>query len=132
MPLRDLAAKTLARLRRKVRQGGASLDDPDDDERRHDLRKDAKKLRYASEFFATQFATPKEQRGFKKFLASLEKLQDLLGCLNDLASTAETVHSLGLQDIWHDDALAHTPKDELLVAAQRAHASLIKADRYWQ
>lgn len=131
--LRELAGQSLARLRRKVGLEGESLHDPDDDERRHDLRKDAKKLRYASEFFASQFGDPKEERKLKKFLASLEKLQDVLGRLNDLVGTADTLRSLGLDDVWQAEELADlTIRDELLVDAQRAHASLIKADRFWR
>ncbi|MFD2429345.1 CHAD domain-containing protein [Sphingobium scionense] len=49
------------------------------DERRHQARIAAKKLRYASEFFAPLFPKNKPQRRHAAFSAMLEKLQDDLG-----------------------------------------------------
>jgi triphosphatase len=56
-----------------------------DPERRHKLRIQAKKLRYASEFFAGAFPRKKSVRRRQDFLAGLERLQDALGDLNDIA-----------------------------------------------
>jgi inorganic triphosphatase YgiF len=50
---------------------------------RHDLRKQAKKLRYAAAFFAEAF--PKHPKRRERFLAALKDLQDQLGELNDIA-----------------------------------------------
>jgi CHAD domain-containing protein len=56
-----------------------------DPERRHKMRLQAKKLRYASEFFAGAFPGKKAARRRQHFVAGLEKLQDALGELNDIA-----------------------------------------------
>jgi triphosphatase len=49
------------------------------------MRIQAKKLRYASEFFGSAFPGKKAMRRRKGFVAGLEKLQDALGDLNDIA-----------------------------------------------
>jgi CHAD domain-containing protein len=50
---------------------------------RHDLRKQAKKLRYAASFFGEAF--PKHPKRRARFVAALRELQDRLGELNDMA-----------------------------------------------
>jgi triphosphatase len=52
-------------------------------EARHDLRKQGKKLRYATAFFAEAF--PEHPRRRQRFTAALKLVQDRLGDLNDLA-----------------------------------------------
>jgi triphosphatase len=49
------------------------------------LRIQAKKLRYAAEFFAGSFPGKKSARRRKDFVTVLEWLQDALGELNDIA-----------------------------------------------
>ena len=49
------------------------------------MRIQAKKLRYASEFFTGAFPGKKAVRRRNGFVAALEKLQDALGDLNDIA-----------------------------------------------
>jgi CHAD domain-containing protein len=51
---------------------------------RHKLRIKAKKLRYASEFFAAAFSGKKSTRRRKKFIARLKNLQASLGDLHDI------------------------------------------------
>lgn len=53
-----------------------------DTEDRHDFRKDMKTLRYLSEFFAPLWPGG----GQRDFLARMQKLQDALGTLNDIAT----------------------------------------------
>jgi triphosphatase len=84
---RAIAATAADELRRRwkaVRKRGKRLAvlEP---ERRHRLRIQVKKLRYASEFFATAFPRKKSMRRRDRFVASLEQLQDALGELNDIA-----------------------------------------------
>lgn len=50
---------------------------------RHDLRKQAKKLRYAAAFFGEAF--PKHPKRRQRFTTALKTLQDQLGELNDMA-----------------------------------------------
>jgi CHAD domain-containing protein len=65
-----------------------------DPQRRHKMRLQAKKLRYASEFFAGAFPGKKAARRRQRFVAGLEKLQDALGELNDIAVHAGLTEQL--------------------------------------
>ncbi len=80
----EAAAGELRRRWRKMRKGGKRLADLDP-ERRHKLRIQGKKLRYAAEFFAGAFPGKKPTRRREKFVKRLEKLQDALGELNDIS-----------------------------------------------
>jgi len=79
----DVAEKELHRRWKKLLKRGKRLDEFDA-QRRHRLRIQGKKLRYAAEFFATAFSGKKSLRRQRKFVASLERLQDALGDLNDI------------------------------------------------
>ena len=129
---RSFAAAALDRLRRKVKRGGRDLAHADD-ETRHELRKDAKKLRYGAEFLAGVFATKPERRRYKKFVHALELLQDELGTLNDLATAPETLQELGLADDPEAARLMDAGKRKaLLESAAEAHEELIDAKRFWR
>ena len=78
------AAASLDRLRRKVRKQGRHLRSLDDAEL-HELRISAKKLRYATEFFAGLFPQAAAQGRQEPFTQALRGLQDRLGELQDLA-----------------------------------------------
>jgi triphosphatase len=78
------AADEMRRRWKKILKAGAQLDELDP-QRRHKMRIQAKKLRYASEFFHGAFPGKKAMRRRKGFVAGLEKLQDALGELNDIA-----------------------------------------------
>ncbi len=67
-----------------------------DDGVRHELRKDAKKLRYAAEFFASLFERKGEKRRYKRFVKALQSVQDQLGSLNDLATAPAVLEKLGM------------------------------------
>ncbi len=79
-PVAVLAAAALKNRWRKVRKTARRIDALSVEER-HALRKELKKLRYATEFFAPLFPG----RQVKPFLASLRLLQDLFGELSDAA-----------------------------------------------
>jgi triphosphatase len=83
-PISVTAVAQLKKRWKKILKNGARLDGLDP-QRRHRLRIQAKKLRYASEFFAGVFPGKKAARRRQDFLAGLEKLQDALGDLNDIA-----------------------------------------------
>jgi triphosphatase len=82
MPAPVAAADELRQRWKKLLKRGAQLDDLDP-QRRHKIQ--AKKLRYAAEFFAGAFPGKKAMRRRKGFVAGLESLQDALGDLNDIA-----------------------------------------------
>jgi triphosphatase len=79
----DAAAKELRRRWKKILKRGKRLDELDV-QRRHRLRIQGKKLRYAAEFFASAFPRKKSRLRQERFVASLERLQDALGDLNDI------------------------------------------------
>ena len=83
-PIAPAAAEELRRRRKTILKRGKTLDKLDP-QRRHKLRIQAKKLRYASEFFAGAFPGKKSARRREDFVTGLEKLQDALGDLNDIA-----------------------------------------------
>jgi inorganic triphosphatase YgiF len=83
-PIPVAAAEQLTKRWRKILKRGARLGTLDP-QRRHKLRIETKKLRYASEFFGGAFPGKKATRRQRDFVASLEKLQDALGDLNDIA-----------------------------------------------
>src|SRR4051812_20137548 len=70
-PLSAYATELLDRYRRKVKRSGKGLAALDDDER-HEVRIQAKKLRYSTEFFAALFASEPRTRRRKVFLDALE------------------------------------------------------------
>jgi CHAD domain-containing protein len=79
-----LATDEINRRWKSILKRGARVDHLDA-QRRHKLRIQAKKLRYASEFFAGVFPGRKSIKRRMDFLAGLERLQDALGDLNDIA-----------------------------------------------
>jgi triphosphatase len=81
-PVAGAASSELHRRWKKIRKRGAKIAKLDAG-RRHRLRIAAKKLRYASEFFAGIFRK-KSKRRRKNFVARLEAMQDALGDLNDI------------------------------------------------
>jgi inorganic triphosphatase YgiF len=83
-PIAAAAAEELKRRWKKLVKRGAQLDRLDP-QRRHKMRIQAKKLRYAAEFFAGAFPGKKATQRRKRFVGILESLQDALGDLNDIA-----------------------------------------------
>jgi triphosphatase len=131
-PVHDFAGGILNRLRRRVKKDGRDLAEAAD-EVRHELRKDAKKLRYAAEFFAALFDRKKQKRRQKRFISALEDLQDQLGLLNDLATAPHVLEELGLTDEPGAAALlAKGNKAKLLEAAADAHDALIDTKPFWR
>ena len=74
----------MSRRLRKLAKRGRKLRELDD-RARHTFRINAKKLRYASEFFASLYDGRKATGRRKALDKALKKLQDQLGPLNDAA-----------------------------------------------
>jgi len=85
-PIVETAIEELQHRRKKIYKRAGQLRKLSP-QRRHKLRIQAKKVRYAAEFFASLFSGKKEEKRRKAFIAALERLQDALGELNDI-----TVH----------------------------------------
>src|ERR1700736_1120276 len=83
-PIETVAIEQLARRQKKLLKRGRllrKLSPP----KRHKLRIQAKKLRYASEFFETVFVGKKAAKRRKAFLSALKGMQDCLGDMNDIS-----------------------------------------------
>lgn len=132
MPLPKFAAKALDRLRRKVRRHGQHLLSLDD-EARHQLRKDVKKLRYGVEFLGNLFASKKQDKHRTKFLKALKKLQQELGMLNDLVTAQQRLAALGLADTPEaHEFLTQWRKDKLLHHAADFRHDLLEEEPFWR
>jgi triphosphatase len=83
VPVETSAAAQLARRWKKIRKKGKTLAELDA-RRRHKLRIQAKKVRYAAEFFASAFPGKKASKRREAFLSALKGMQDCLGDLNDI------------------------------------------------
>lgn len=128
----EFAIEALDRARKKLKKHGRDLAGVDD-EHRHEARKDAKKLRYASEFFRSLFTDKRGTRRYKRFIGAMETLQDELGLLNDLASGPGVVETHGLYRIPGADALVpHADKAGLIDRAQGALDDMLDAKRFWR
>ncbi|KAA2212771.1 CYTH and CHAD domain-containing protein [Teichococcus oryzae] len=88
-PLRPWAAQKLQKRRRRLKKDARSIEDASD-AALHELRLEAKKLRYASELFAPLWPG----RTAKRFLKRLSALQEALGLSNDAVVARERVASL--------------------------------------
>ncbi|HEY4139228.1 MAG TPA: CYTH and CHAD domain-containing protein [Casimicrobiaceae bacterium] len=90
---REFAAHVLSRRQKKLLHRGEGLPTAPA-EARHAARIAAKKLRYATEFFADLFAG-KRARRYRK---SLTRLQDVLGVMNDAAVAARLAREIAGPD----------------------------------
>lgn len=78
-PITELAAPLLSTRFKKVRKRGRRFAELTPEER-HQLRIDVKKLRYAADFFSSLYG----RKRVRAFTATLQKLQDGLGYMNDV------------------------------------------------
>lgn len=128
-PAALFAGDVLDLHRKRLKRRGRGLADLDD-EHRHRVRIEAKKLRYASEFFGALYIDRRARRRRKAFLGALEQLQDHLGDLNDHATGAEVLSRLGLDiDLPRADARSRT---RLLDRAEDAYETLVDVKRFWR
>ncbi|MCL6250282.1 CHAD domain-containing protein [Altererythrobacter sp. KTW20L] len=132
LSVREVASAALDRYHRKVRKGGRCLEQLDDPAR-HEVRKAAKKLHYAADFFASLFVQKHELRRHRKFMQALKDLQDQLGALNDLATGPALLARLDLADHPQAPALFRKKdKHRLLAAAADSIEVLLDAKRFWR
>ncbi|KQO54414.1 MULTISPECIES: CYTH and CHAD domain-containing protein [unclassified Methylobacterium] len=142
---RDHAEATLDKARRRIRKRGRHLHRIDA-EARHEVRIEAKKLRYGAEFFASLYAEKSAQKRHKAFVSALSDLQDHLGALNDLATAHSVLASLAdtgngetsgvdgralfAAGLTAADGEART--GQLLKAAEKAHEALLDVKPFWR
>ncbi len=81
-PIGEFAAAVLERRDRRLRKRALGVVRATPEER-HAVRIAAKRLRYAAEFFAPLYPGKRA----KRYIAALAKIQDILGVVNDAATT---------------------------------------------
>jgi CHAD domain-containing protein len=89
-PIADVAAERIARVHRQMVRMGRAIDDASPPEALHELRKKGKELRYLLEFFAGLYPAAV----VKPMVASLKRLQDVLGRFQDRDVQTELLESL--------------------------------------
>ncbi len=127
-PIEAFAAKELSRRAKKVRQRGVNLARLDP-ETRHRLRIEIKKLRYAVEFFAGLFKGKGRAKRLKAFHAALERLQDALGELNDIAVSQRMAAGRAGDLVARQQA---TLTEDRLREAVAAYRDLSQAEPFWR
>lgn len=118
-------ASALARLHRKIRKRVDTLATLTPEER-HAVRIAAKKLRYASQFFASLYPA----RSVRKYLSAVERLQDVLGEMNDTATTAILLNEI--QAVADVPLQNHVKGIVLGWAMARAQGRMRSAEKNWQ
>ena len=128
------AAKKLSRLRRAIKRKGENLRKLSGAER-HRLRIRAKRLRYATEFFAATFVGARCDKRRRKSLVALQRLQDALGMLNDIATRNALLTGGGnVGEAVRPPMPVIEPGEEKnwLKEAKRAHARFAKVKAFWK
>ena len=97
-----------------------------DEDRRHRVRIQGKKLRYAVEFL--QGLYPHARATEKRFAKAVEELQDSLGKLNDMA-TARTIAEVATDDGW---LIGSVEERRYLVSAEQALRELKRVGPFWR
>jgi triphosphatase len=139
LPVEVLASEQLRRRWKKIRKRGAALARLRA-HRRHKLRIQVKKVRYACEFFARLFPGQRVARRRERFVTALERLQDGLGELNDIVMHEELMTAMGVRRrtsrkrafaagllTGREDARI----DAAMAAATQAYAKLARIEPYW-
>jgi inorganic triphosphatase YgiF len=128
-PAPDFAADVLDRHRRKIKKRGRHLVKLDDEDR-HEVRIEGKKLRYAAEFFGSLYPGKKARRRHKAFLSAIEDLQDALGELNDFVTGPEVLARLGVEETL--PSLGKREEREMLEGAADSLETLLDVKRFWR
>jgi len=132
------AKAELSKLRKRIKRKGADIRHLCVMQR-HKLRIRAKRLRYATEFFAGTFPGEASARRRQESLAALKDVQDALGGLNDLA----TRHALIADGLAVDAEQAERTaaqaglaapdtEETLLRKAEQAFARFAAIDPFWK
>jgi triphosphatase len=146
LPIEASAASQLDRRWRKIRKKGKRLTELDPASR-HKLRIQAKKVRYASEFFAGIFPGKRAAKRREKFISALEDVQDCLGDLNDIVVHEDMMATMARENSSSRRGRRNPKRafaagvltgredarlDTVLPAATAAHAALAKVKPFWR
>ncbi len=137
-PIVERARNELARLRKGIRKRGGDLRHISA-QQRHRLRIRAKRLRYATEFFAKTFPGERNIRRRDDLLSALKDLQDALGGLNDLETRHGLMNGTGgdgpsveMAAAIPDPAREAASRERLLADAEKAFARFAQAKAFWK
>lgn len=125
----DLAADILDARRRRFKRRSKDLARLPD-AGRHAARIEAKKLRYAAEFFASLYPGDKAGRRRAAMLEALEALQDHLGELNDRTIARRVLEELDIGFL--PPAIGRKEQRRLLDRAEDAHEAVVDTRRFWR
>jgi CHAD domain-containing protein len=92
-PIREVAARRVARVYRRMQRIGAAIDETSPAQDLHDLRKRGKELRYLLELFGGVLG----RRAVRPMVAALKGLQDVLGRHQDCEVQAAELRTLAPQ-----------------------------------
>ncbi|MEL7059814.1 MAG: CHAD domain-containing protein [Acidobacteriota bacterium] len=106
-PAREVVARRIWKLYRRLLRDGGAIDDETPDEAVHDLRILAKKLRYTMELFRDLFPAAKLDAAVR----DLKRLQRNLGDFNDYSVQRESLRRMALE-------LEGAPPETLLAMGQ--------------
>ena len=136
-PIVERARTELARLYKGIKKRGGDLRHISA-RRRHRLRIRAKRLRYATEFFAKTFPGERKIRRRDDLLSALKDLQDALGGLNDLETRHGLMNGTGgerppveMEAAIPDPAREAATRERLLADAEKAFARFAEAKAFW-
>jgi CHAD domain-containing protein len=121
----------LGRRAKRIIRRGAHLAELEP-EPRHELRIAVKKLRYAAEFFAPAFEGRKAEKRRKAYLSALERLQEHLGDLNDVAVGRERLAGHEGADRLAPLLFGEADERALLVEAVDAFEDFADARPFWK
>ena len=128
-PLRRALARRLDRWHRRAVADSQRYGDLDD-AGRHRLRKDIKRLRYAVEFSASLFG----RRRVKRYLRSLQAVQERLGAINDVGVAMQAFHALRDTDprAWFALGWLAARRERLIGKIPPALREFSNSRRFWK
>ncbi|HEY3777508.1 MAG TPA: CHAD domain-containing protein [Rhizomicrobium sp.] len=138
----DFARERLPERTKKILKKSRQLQKRDA-RSRHKLRISVKKLRYATEFFASLFAERKQKKVCRRFADTLKSFQESLGKLSDIAGHEKLAHafaggdSRGAADSRLSYAMGYLIAQEqkklpgCVAAANKARRRLSDASPFW-
>ena len=126
-PIAHFAVARLDKRWRKIKKAGRDLQALEE-EPRHRVRIEIKKLRYAIEFLSALFG-PKKQ---KTFLAAMATMQEELGSLNDFATAREVLAQIPGLDPQSIPAPTAAEEQKHLANAQQAYAEAAAVGPFWR
>ena len=122
---RSLARRSLHRRRARILAMGSDLAGLTEHDR-HEVRKEAKKLRYGCQFFAAMWPGHEQEIGALE--SKLGKLQDTLGALNDHATWEHVASATGIDATEPE----HLDLDTQLKVAQKLVNEIAAMSPFWR